>query len=203
MDDFTQHLKNNASETNNIAHDLLIVLFITFCQIIFTAIERCLLKLYKFISLVRIFCIESLFRTILINLTKIFVIPVINDLYPIFDIERKFDKILNRYDDSTNDLTQADWNFYVLSLKQTDNLDFFDILISKKLDEINFNITVAINRSSGEPRSITFATFYSKLYEVLGEAINIKYRLTNNKVFFVGVLGDDSCYRKFRFCDDI
>lgn len=151
------------------------------------------------------------------TLCHILILPIVDTCYPIFDIEKKFDMIVaNKYkhvddidnsnnDDSnsSDDLTQEKWNNYIVYLNKIDksNYDMFDIIITQKLQQINYDITIAINRAS-DSKSITYGMFYSKLFVLLGDSINIKYRYTTNSLF-VGIFGDQGPYRKFKYYDII
>jgi hypothetical protein len=212
---------NNTDQSDMILHDI----FITFLSsilnglisIVFLIAEilYCiLLQFYYFTS------VKNYIFNIVIAIISFLILPVVETLYPVFDIEKKFDLILklnkpkhlNNFNNSINyeeyydiELTQDVWNTYIMYLQKTDKskFDLFDILISQKIEQINFTVTLAINRSDIIPRCITYGDFYNKLLHILGEAINIRYRRTQNKLFFSGVFGDDSPYRRFKYYDVI
>jgi len=154
------------------------------------------------------------------NIVRYFVIyPIVDTIYPIFDIKTKFDSITaneNTYykignciikDDifTHGELTQDMWNRYLFELHKKEKVeyDMFDIMIDQQFNHVNFWITLAINRACSTPRQIPYAVFYTELKNILGEAIDTKYRLvkSGNKLFFVGIFGDDGIYRKFKYFD--
>lgn len=149
-----------------------------------------------------------------------FVIPIIEILTPVQSLQTKFDKIMedyrkNNFDNLKNQIditdefskygmmTQPIWNTYVLKLQKINKSDYdlFDTMIFQKLTQINFVMTITINRS--ESSGILYAEFYKKLHSVLGEAVDIKYRYTQNKTFYVSIFGDQSNYRRFALVDII
>lgn len=88
-------------------------------------------------------------------LIRTFVLPIADSLYPVFDIE-KIDSILDlerninpEFNAFEIELTQTAWNSYVVNIQSIpkDRYDVFDLLISQKIEQINFTITLAINRS--------------------------------------------------------
>ncbi|VBB18943.1 hypothetical protein YASMINEVIRUS_1475, partial [Yasminevirus sp. GU-2018] len=212
------------SETDNVVHDIVLLTAST----LLSALVSFLIKLIKVVCS----CLVSVAVSVLFQFNlhhhiqafakamfKITVVPIAESLYPVYDIERKFDKIvrLNREFDlqseqkyevkcdltASNELTQQAWNAYVISLqkiKKTD-YDMFDHIVSQQIDQVNFTITVAINRSNSTPRSIPFGMFYSKLFDMFGEAINTKYRYTTNKIFFVSIFKDEGPYRRLKYYD--
>lgn len=143
--------------------------------------------------------------------TRLIIIPIVDSLYPIFNIEKKFDQIIKSPSiegqtikfadpDDEIELTQDKWNSYIMFLNKssTSSYDMFDILIS----QINFDMTVTINRTHTSPKHITYAIFYSKLKNVLGDAVDIQYRFTTN-CLFVGIFRDQGPYRRFKYYDVI
>lgn len=149
------------------------------------------------------------------KIIQMMVIPVVESMYPVFNIEKKFDHIIKSPSvtgqnikfadpDDETEMTQERWNSYIMYLNGSSpsTYDMFDILISQKIEKINFDITVAINRTSTVPRYLTYAAFYSKLKDVLGDAIDIQYRFTTN-CMFVGIFGDQGPYRRFKYYDVI
>lgn len=155
---------------------------------------------------------RTLASNILKYMIRLFVIPIIDTLYPVIDLETKFDQIILEgppclVPDSEIELTQERWNFYVLHLSRLSkdpklDKDMFDILIMQKIDDINFEITMSISKSETEPKYITYALFRSKLLKILGDAIDIKYRHTTNRMF-IGIFGDQGAYRRFKYHDVI
>jgi len=148
---------------------------------------------------VNILCIKhkvNLFHIIIQPLIYA-LIQFINTLYPIHCIKNKYDKI-----SFNNELTQKQWNMYMLFLKNSPTIyfDMFDILIHQNIDKINFDITVAITRS--EDKTLPYISFYNKLKKSLGNAIDIKYRYTTNWCF-TSILSDNGPYRRFRLYDII
>lgn len=179
-------------------------------------------KLYDISTKIHIFfpvILKILFNRILMHILNfligVTIIPIVDLLYPIFDIEKKFDQISNMikiksFDNfQDNELTQEAWNNYIIYLKIPNNdecnliYDIFDVLIRQNIDRVNFVITISINRSDSIPKCITYATFYSKLKDIIGDAIDVQYRYTKNKIFFVGIFEDDSPYRRLRYYDII
>lgn len=167
-------------------------------EIIFYILITPLMTLWLYLNINRF--IGSMIK-ILIHLI---VIPIVDSLYPVFTIEKKFDQIILMNPDEESELTQDKWNSYVMYLNKSSSSshDMFDVLISQKIELINFDVTVAINRTNTEPRYLTFAAFYSKLKNIIGDAIDIRYRCAQN-ILFVGIFGDQGPYRKFRYYDVI
>lgn len=152
--------------------------------------------------------INQLIR-VLIEFFKTLIITFIDLFYPVFDLEKKFDQITlldDDYEIFENDdigLGQSEWNKYVLKLSKIKNnnkmeRDMFDILIIQKIHEINFVITLAINRS--KTKRISYGVFKKKLSKILGNAVEIKYRLTTNPLF-ESIFKDNGPYRRFKYCD--
>lgn len=216
MASFYNNKSNNTNNPNNQSDMILHDIFITMLASGINGIISVLFFIANilhcvFSDLYNRFVIKHYIRSIITILVRFLIIPVIETLYPVFDIELKFDQIHKLYktnkgeEYSDIELTQNMWNSYIMYLQKTDKskFDLFDILISQKIEQINFAITVAINRSDTNPRCISYGLFYNKLLHILGEAVNIRYRITKNKIFFVGIFGDDSPYRRFRYYDVI
>lgn len=206
-----------------ILHDILITILISIMNGLFDIVFAIIQIMHHITSTMYHLTTNNKYMMDMMNIFIHFVIlPVIDSLYPICDLGRKFEHIIKLYktdycndnNDETSDsdydieLTQDIWNFYVLHLRNLDKsdkvkFDPFDILISQKIEQINTLISHAISKSDTKPKYITFTTFNSILFVILGDAVNIRYRSTHNKVFFVGIFGDDSPYRKFKWYDVI
>ena len=222
--DNKQCMQKHDDNNNMVIHDLFITILISminvlidFMMFFFNVVYCILLKLYEYI----------INNKIIMHIINIFIglmiLPIVDALYPIFDIEKKFDQIvccgeteltfgeINTIDkeeieiDYDIELTQNIWLNYIRHLKTSDknNYDLFDTLINQKLTQINSTIINSINKSDAKPKYITFRTFYTILSVSLGDAVNIKYRNTSNKLLFVSIFGDDSPYRRFKYNDTI
>lgn len=109
------------------------------------------------------------------------------------------------------ELTQDIWNQYMIYIqnrnrnKQYD--DIFDILIIQKLYRVNFETTIAIKTSNiydeYNIQCIQFSQFYSIMKNILGDAVDIRYRYTYNDMFFASIFNDKSPYRRFKIFDII
>lgn len=154
-------------------------------------------------------------------LIRTFILPIIDYLYPVFDIEKKFYQIISLNEKNLlilldhsdfgcvdqPELTQQIWNNYVMylsKLKENSNLerDMFDVMIIQQIEKINFDVSLGISNSDTDPKCITFAVFRKKLEKNFGDAIKTKYRCTKN-VMFEGIFKDQGPYRRFRFYDTI
>lgn len=201
---------NNENKIEKLMHNFILRIFEYFIKILLFSIFI-LRKVLKFIIniLINVFT-GSFTKYISQSIIHYTIIPIINILFPIVDIEKKFFDIINNNENDMYEpeLTQEMWNEYIqyLQMKNTDTkkptYDMFDQLIIQKMDQINFIITVTINRSDNDPRYISYLTFYSKLKDILGDAIDIKYRYTKNSLF-VGIFGDEGPYRRFKYYDTI
>lgn len=209
---------NNDDDDNDQKETILHDIFITFIISVFNGV----LNIMSFIINTAQYVGVNLYHYTTTNryvvyiikmLIWLIVIPIVDSLYPIFDIERKFDQIVRLYkidkilkvNDYDTELTQIAWNCYIIHLQKMNRFeyDLFDILISQKIEQINLAITIAINRTDTSPRHITYGTFHSKLHSILGDAVNIRYRNIKNKTFFEGIFNDDSPYRRFKYYDVI
>lgn len=224
----------------NILHDTVLLLIISLCGTMeryVTKIMNIFIKIIKFVfgCLIK-YCnkivfdnryvshyIEKLilwfFGVIKIIVRYSIVYPIVDTIYPIVDIKKKFDSITandDTYYEFSNcilkddiftcgELTQDMWNRYLVELHKKDKSDYdmFDIMIDQQFNQVNFWITLAINRTDSSPRQIPYAIFYKELKNILGAAIDTKYRLvkSGNKFFFDGIFGDDGIYRKLKYFD--
>jgi hypothetical protein len=211
---------------------LLSVPLFTFSFFVYVTSGRILIKnpetsdelicIYRIVPYVAIISKKFLTYTLdflLRNVVRIFIIPIIDIIYPIFDLEKKFEHILsfnkkNAFELSYDNfgcidevgLTQNTWNNYIVYLSQIKNnsltQDMFDKLIIQQIDKINFSISLAISRANNEPKNITYSVFYNKISKIIGDAAKIRYRQTKN-FMFKGIFNDDGPYRCFKYYDII
>lgn len=161
--------------------------------------------------------VKNFFVIVMKLLIRAFVIPVIDNLYPVMDLETKFDVIvevniktmINTGDNfgcgDQTELTQNHWNNYVMHLSRLKadpklKRDIFDVMIIQQIKQINIAMTFAIAKTTTRPRYITYHKFKKILTKILGDAVNIKYRSATG-FLFVGIFRDDGPYRRFRYYD--
>jgi hypothetical protein len=201
----TLNMVNNNDNNNNecVHHNVyyvLIIIFLMMYMIIKIVIQYKMIK--KYLS-----CIANKITSNM-NIIKLIihvcVIPIINTIFPINDIEKKYDIIVSSDNNPFYELTQEKWNIYVyyLNIVDSNSLDLFDMIIKNNINKVNFEITLAICKTSTSPKYITYSRFICILKKIFGNIVNTRYRFTNN-ICFISVFDDDSHYRRFRYYDII
>lgn len=149
----------------------------------------------------------KLLSLILRTVIRMLIIPIVDILFPIMGIETKFQAICGLLPEIEHPYaTMKSWNAYVQTLTRTngtnrETLDYFDQIFITKIAKFNHMIKMEI--TEGDVNSIYFDDFYRISKIVYGDAANFRYRYSDNDRYFASILGDNSFYRRFRWCDKI
>ena len=109
-------------DKDRVLHDILLT-FITSClngffDIVLFLFSFIFTRIYDGVSRVYTAIFGNYIKSFISIIIHIFIIPIVESIYPISDIEKKFDMILKLYNTSNDpnpdvELTQDVWNSYI------------------------------------------------------------------------------------------